>query len=174
MEEKKGNIYQPTEDLVITRFFDAPDELVWKAWTEPEIFKRWWGPKGFTIPFAKIDLRVGGVYHNCMRAPDGKEYWSRGVYREIAPLEKIVCTDSFSDKEGNIVSATQYGMSANFPPELLITVTFSEFAGKTRLTLRHSGIPAGKDHDDCLTGWSESFDKLAEELAKECAALGVC
>jgi len=71
------------EELFITRIFDAPGELLWKAWTEPESVKRWWGPKNFTSPFAKIDLRVGGTYLYCMRSPEGQDFWSTGVYREI-------------------------------------------------------------------------------------------
>ena len=72
--------------VVITRVFDAPRELVWRAWTECERLMRWWGPKGFTTPFCKIDLRAGGVYRNSMRSPEGKDYWSTGTYREIVPL----------------------------------------------------------------------------------------
>jgi uncharacterized protein YndB with AHSA1/START domain len=154
------------EELVIVRTFDGPRDRVWKAWTEPEHVKRWWGPKSFTTPFARIDLRVGGTYHNCMRSPEGKDYWSTGVYREIVPLEKIVCTDSFADEEGNVVPATHYGMSADFPLEMLVTVTFEEDEGKTKLTLKHAGLPSGKDSDDCRDGWNESFDKLAEYLSK--------
>ena len=152
-------------ELVIERVFDAPRELVWKAWTEPEHFMRWWGPKGFTTPFCEIDLRVGGKYLNCMRSPEGKDYWSTGVYREIVPLERIVCTDSFADEHGNVVPATHYGMS-DMPLEMLITVTFEEHGGKTKLTLHHVGIPAGADREGANQGWSESFDKLAEYLAK--------
>lgn len=151
-------------ELVITRIFDAPPELVWKAWTDPEHFMRWWGPKDFTSPFCEIDLRVGGKYLNCMRSPDGKDYWSTGVYREIVPLERIVYTDSFSDSEGNVVSATQYGLSPDFPLEMLVTVTFEEHEGKTKLTLRHVGIPSGTDSGGAQQGWSESFEKLAESL----------
>lgn len=156
-------------ELVITRVFDAPRHLVWKAWTEPERFKRWWGPKGFTTPFCKIDLRLGGVYLNCMRSPEGKDYWSTGIYREIVPPERIVCTDSFADEEGNVVQATHYGMSNDWPLEMLVTVTFQEQEGKTKLTLRHSGLDGISDADfsDMRQGWSESFDKLAEELKKE-------
>jgi len=99
----------PTEapgerELVITRVFDAPRELVWKAWIDPERVRRWWGPKNFTAPVCKIDLRVGGAYLYCMRSPEGKDYWSRGVYREIVPPERIVCTDSFADEKGIIFS----------------------------------------------------------------------
>ncbi|MHC1754138.1 MAG: SRPBCC domain-containing protein [Methanosarcina sp.] len=154
-------------ELVITRIFDAPRELVWKAWTDPERVKRWWGPKDFTSPVSKIDLRVGGSYLNCMRSPEGEDYWSAGVYREIVEPERIVYTDSFSDAEGNLVPASHYGMSGDWPLELLVTVTFEEYEGKTRLTLRHVGIPAGENRDMAKAGWNESFDKLAEYLEKE-------
>jgi uncharacterized protein YndB with AHSA1/START domain len=153
-------------DLVITREFDTPRELVWKAWTEPGLCMRWWGPKGFTSPFCTIDLRVGGVYLNCMRSPEGVDFWSTGVYRSIVPPERIVCTDSFADEKGTVVPATHYGMSADFPLELLITVNFEEQEGKTILTLRHSGLPPGEDFDNCRIGWNESLDKLADVLAK--------
>ncbi|MGB8216216.1 MAG: SRPBCC domain-containing protein [Candidatus Methanoperedens sp.] len=153
---------EPEErELVITRIFDAPRELIWKSWTEPERVKRWWGPKGFTAPFCKIDLRVGGVFLYCMRSPEGKDYWSTGVYREIVPMERIVCTDSFADEEGNVVPATFYGMSPDFPLEMLVTVTFEEFGGKTKLILQHTGIPPGADKEGAEQGWNESFDKLA-------------
>ena len=152
------------QELVITRVFDAPLELVWKAWTDPDYFKRWWGPKDFTAPFCKMDFQVGGKYLNCMRSPDGQDYWSTGVYREIIPFERIVYTDSFSDEEGNVVPATHYGLSADFPLEMLVTVIFEEFEGKTKLTLRHVGIPSGADSRGAQQGWSESFEKLAESL----------
>lgn len=152
------------QELVITRVFDAPRELVWKAWTDPERVKRWWGPKGFTAPFCNIDLRVGGVYLNCMRSPEGRDYWSTGVYREIVPLERIVCTDSFANEKGNVVSATYYGMSPDFPLEMVITVTFHEHEGKTMLTLKHVGIP-DIESENAKAGWNQSFDKLAEDLA---------
>ena len=152
------------QELVITRVFDAPRELVWKAWTEPERFMQWWGPKGFTSPVCKIDLRVGGKYLNCMRSPEGKDYWSTGVYREVVEPERIVCTDSFADAEGNVVPATHYGMSPDSPLEMLVRVTFEEHEGKTKLTLQHVGIPAGEMSELTGAGWNESFDKLAESL----------
>src|SRR5437762_801308 len=107
--------------LVITRTFDAPRELVWRAWTEPERLMRWWGPKDFTAPISKIDLRVGGKYLNCMRGPDGKDYYTTGEYVEIVPLERLVYTDSFADEKGNVVPATYYGMSADMPLQMHVT-----------------------------------------------------
>jgi uncharacterized protein YndB with AHSA1/START domain len=163
-KKNSGATAAAERELVIGRIFDAPRELVWKAWTEPERVRRWWGPKGFTAPVCKIDLRVGGVYHCCMRSPEGKDYWSTGVYREIVPFERIVSTDSFADEKGNVVPATYYGLSTDFPPEMILTVTFEEHEGKTKLTLRHLGIPPGPDHDNTQAGWSQSFDKLDEIL----------
>lgn len=155
-------------DLIITRIFNAPRALVWKAWTEPERMKRWWGPKGFTAPVCRIDLRVGGTYLNCMRSPEGKDYWSAGVYREIVEPERLVCTDSFADEKGNVVPASHYGMSGDWPLEMLVTVTFEEHDGETKLTLKHSGIVGitATDRGNMQQGWSESFDKLAEILKK--------
>ena len=154
------------QELIITRIFDAPRELVWKAWTDPERVKRWWGPKNFTAPVSKIDLRVGGTYLNCMRSPEGKDYWSTGVYREIVEPSLLVCTDSFADEKGNVIPASHYGMEGDWPLELRISVTFEETGGKTTMTLRHEGIPAGQMSELTEAGWNESFDKLAEELAK--------
>jgi len=154
------------QELVIERVFDAPRELVWRAWTEPEQVMRWWGPKGYTSPAAEIDLRVGGKYLWCMRSPEGQDLWSTGVYREIVPLERIVCTNSFSDEKGNVVPASHYGIGGDMPQEMLGTVTFEDLGGKTRMTLRHEGLPAGEMSDGANAGWNEAFDKLAEYLVR--------
>lgn len=159
--------YQNIDDLVITRFFDALPEVVWKAWTMPEHVVRWWGPKGFTTPVSKIDLRVGGEYLYCMRSPDSKDFWGKGVYREIVAPQRLVMTDSFADERGNTVSATYYGMNKEIPLEMLITVVLEGQDGKTKLTLRHAGMPSGADSEGAKQGWSESFDKLAEYLKTE-------
>jgi uncharacterized protein YndB with AHSA1/START domain len=125
---------------------------------------RWWGPKDFTSPVCKIDLRVGGKYLYCMRSPEGQEFWSTGVYREIVPPERLVVTDSFADKDGNVVPASDYGLGDDFPLELQVTVTFEEHQGKTKMTLHHSGIPAGEIREMTEAGWNQSFDKLGESL----------
>ena len=150
--------------LVIERVFDAPREAGWKAWTEPEQVMLWWGPKGYTCPACKMDFRVGGVYLYCMRSPEGQDYWGTGVFREIVPLARIVFSDSFADEHGNVVPATHYEMEEDMPLEMLVTVTFEDVGGKTRMTLRHEGIPAGESRDGAGAGWNESFDKLAESL----------
>ncbi|RJQ38504.1 SRPBCC domain-containing protein [Candidatus Microgenomates bacterium] len=156
------------EELVITRIFNAPREKVWKAWTQPKQMMCWWGPKGFTSPVIKIDLHVGGKYLSSMRSPEEKDYWSTGRYEEINEPEKLVMTDSFSDEKGNVVSAAYYGMSSDFPKEMLITVLFEEMDDKTKLTLRHSGIGGinPTDKSNMEQGWNQSLDKL-EECLKE-------
>jgi len=152
--------------LVIERVFDAPRELVWKAWTEPDRFMRWWGPKDYSCPACQIDFRVGGSWLACMRSSDGTDIWSTGVYREIIPLERIVCTDSFADAEGNVVPASHYGIPGDFPSEMLVTVMLEDSDGKTKMTLRHEGMPGGEMGEGANQGWNESFDKLADELTK--------
>jgi uncharacterized protein YndB with AHSA1/START domain len=155
--------------LVIERIFDAPRELVWKAWTDPEMMMKWWGPKIFSCPVAKIDLRVGGKYLYCMQSSEGPEVWQQGiwatgVYREIVEPEKLVMTDCFADENGNVVPSTHYGMEG-IPLEMLLTVTFEEIEGnKTKMTLVHEGLPAGEHSEGANIGWNESFDKLAETL----------
>ena len=153
------------DEIVITRFFDAPRELAWRAWTEPGLVKEWWGPKNYTSPSVTIDLRVGGKYLYCLRSPEGRDVWVTGVYREIVRPERIVSTDSFADEKGNVVPATYYDMSKDLPMEALITVTFEVQATRTKLTLRHTGIPPGDFSDATRAGWNESLDKYASVLA---------
>ena len=168
MSERNPGADTTTREVVITRIFDAPRDLVWRAWTEPEHLTRWFGPRTFTTPVYNLDLRVGGEIHSCMRSPDGHEFWSKGTYREIVPPERLVMTDSFADAQGNVVPASYYGMDPNWPLEMLVTVTFEEQDGKTRLTLTHSGVRGVSDQDlgNMEQGWSESFDKLAEYLGQ--------
>ena len=163
MSENQQTLKAKSNDLVITRLFDAPLARVWHAWTDPELMTHWWGPKTFTAPVCQIDLRVGGRILCCMRSPEGQDFWSTGVYREVTPMQRLVCTDSFADAEGNVVPATYYGME-EMPLELLITVTFEEQAGQVRMTLRHAGFPPGEMAGQARQGWDESFDKLASIL----------
>lgn len=167
MSEKENSSITKLEKntLVITRVFDAPVELVWKAWTNPQHLMRWWGPKNFTSPACKIDFRVGGRYHNCMRSPDGKDFWNTGIYREIVPMERIVYTDCFADEKGNVVPASYYELPGDtWPMEMTVTVMFEVKDGKTKMTLKHFGLPMGKMKEMTGVGWNESFDKLAESL----------
>lgn len=159
-----------TNTLVITRIFDAPVEMVWKMWTDPEMYKKWWGPRDFTAPRITIDFREGGKIVGCMRGANApgapvQDFWTTGTYKEIIPMKKIVVTDSFADEHGNVVNASHYGMSGDFPMELLVTVTFEEVEdGKTKMTLEHKGMPPGEMADGAKVGWNQSFDKMEAAL----------
>ncbi len=160
------------KQLVIERVFDAPRELVWKAWTDPEMMMKWWGPKNFSAPEIKIDLRVGGKYLLCMRGAPGsgmpeQDFWSTGTYREIVPMEKIVVLDSFADEQGNVVPASHYGMPGSFPMQATITITFEDAGeGKTKMTLNYPSTEGieGVMLDNMTQGWNQSLDKLGEAL----------
>ncbi len=155
------------KDVIIARFFDAPRELVWKAWTDPKKFALWWGPKAFTTPQVYIDFRTGGRYLYCMRGPGldrvTRDFWNTGIYKEILPMERIVTSDSFSDEKGNVVPASYYGLPGDWPLELTVEIAFEARGSKTLVTLRHTGIP-DEMIEPCEEGWNESFDKLAESL----------
>ena len=152
-------------ELIVTRVFNAPVNLVWRAWTEPEHFMKWWGPKEFISPVCKIDLRVGGKYLFCMRQKNGEmDMFNSGEFKEIIVNKKLVCTQSMSDKEGNVISPSQYGMGPEFPDEMIVDVTFEDLGGKTKITMRQIGMPASKMKDMAGAGWNQSFDKLEESL----------
>lgn len=151
------------KDIIIDRVLELPINKVWQAWTQSELCKKWWGPKDFTSPVCSLDFRMGGKYLNCMRSPEGKEFWSTGVYKEIIPYKKLVFTDSFSDKKGNVIPAAEMDMPGDWPLEMLVTVSFEQTGEKTRMKLKHEGIPA-EMHDECTKGWNESFDKLEENI----------
>ena len=156
--------------LTITRTFNAPRALVFKAWTEAESLEKWWGPKGMNIEVAKLDFRPGGVFHYCMKTPDGNSMWGLFVYREIVAPERIVFVSSFSDTEGNVAPAPFF--DGKFPKEILNTVTFTEQDGKTTLTI--SGRPVNPTEEELQIytslvenmeqGFGGTFDQLEEYL----------
>lgn len=156
-------------DFVITRVFDAPRDLVFKAWTEADHLARWFGPKGSTIRVAKLELRPGGVFHFSMGF-QGREMWGRWVFREIAPPEWIVLVNSFSDENGEL---TRHPMVADWPLEMLTTSTFSENGGKTAVTVRWSPLnPTEAERkafdggrDSMTMGWTGTFEQLSDYLS---------
>lgn len=151
--------------LIMERIFNAPRARVWDAWTQPELFMRWWGPKDYTSPVCKIDLRLGGVMLGCMRGPDGKDIWSTGIYCDIVENERLVITDCFADEKGNVVPASYYGMPGEgWQSEMLVIVELKDFEGKTKMTVSHYGFPDDKVNEMAGAGWNQSFDKLEEIL----------
>jgi uncharacterized protein YndB with AHSA1/START domain len=163
--QQSENRPSETRDIILSRVFNAPREVVWQAWTQPERLMKWFAPEHFTTPAAKVDLRPGGAFLYCMRSPEGAEFWGKGVYREIVPPERLVYVDAFSDEEGNPVKPEQYGLGSDYPEETLVTVTLADQNGRTLLTLLHSGLPPGPGSDATEAGWRTQLDRLAEALA---------
>ena len=162
------------KELVITRVFDAPRERVWKAWTDPEMVRRWYGPEGFTAPSIKIDLRVGGKYIWAMRGPAGSQWdtvmYTAGVYKEIVPNEKLVVAEYPSDENGTRVEPDARQAGGSFPPELTLTVLFEELEkGKTKLTIVYPKPETEAQYQAMLKsgmteGWNSALNKLAAAL----------
>lgn len=162
------NEYKP---FTISREFNAPRELVWKAWTEREHLMRWFGPKGCTVAVANLDFRPGGEFHYCMKTPDGGEMWGKWIFREIVAPERIVLANSFSDKEGRILRPPFPG---DWSLQMLTKTTFTEQAGKTTVALEWFPLDGTADqikffssmHGSFKQGWTGTFDQLAEYLSK--------
>jgi uncharacterized protein YndB with AHSA1/START domain len=160
------NTVNETERMVITRVFDAPRALVWEAWTNPKYVMQWWGPKGFTSPFCKMDFRVGGKFLCCMKTPDGQEFWNGGEYHEIVPHEKIVYSMYFSDAKGNKVEPEHYGIEHEAIDGAHDVVTFEDFGnGQTKLTLIGNESMESAKTSGQVEGWVQTLDKVAAVVA---------
>jgi uncharacterized protein YndB with AHSA1/START domain len=149
--------------VVVHRVFNLPARTVWRALTDADYVKKWWGPEGYTCPYSTMEARPGGKYLHCMRGTDGKEYWTTGIVKEFIPEKKLVVTDSFSDEKGNIKPASEYGMPGEWPRELLVTYELEEADGATKMHMVQEGVPP-EMHDECVQGWNESFDKLEDNI----------
>ena len=148
--------------LVIERTFDAPVDLVWQMWTDPEHFKKWYGPRGFTVPVADMDMRVGGKRLICMASPDGSmKMWTTGEYVEIVPNVRLLYTESHADENGNVVSPSTMGMPEGHPATTEVTVLLEDLGGRTKMVMTHAGMPADSGAGG---GWNQAFDKLAERI----------
>jgi len=139
-------------EVEMVRGFNAPKQMVFDAFSKPELLKRWFGPRGWSLSECTVDLKVGGGFRFILRSPDGNEMGMRGTYREIAAPDRSVHLESFDD----------------FPGESQVTAVFTEAEGKTTLTVtvlypskevRDAVIQSGMEH-----GAAESYDKLAEML----------
>lgn len=167
----------PASAVVIERIFNAPRELVWKAWTDPEIIKKWWGPEGFSAPSIKVNFKVGEKYTYAMHGPADSEWdkdmYTSGIYKEIIPNEKIVVTDYFSDENGNPLPPADFGQDPDFPKEMTVTILFEEAGeGKTKLTIIYPKPETEEQYQAMLKsgmkeGWQSSLNKLEKALEEE-------
>lgn len=154
----------------IFRTFDASRETVFAAWTQEEHIKNWLAPSGFTIPFCRLNLVPGGMFHYCMRATNGVEMWGKWIFQEIVPPERIVLINTFSNKHGN---PTRHPYVPDWPLEMLTTTSLTESDGKTTVRLAWAPVDASAAeqktfdsmHDAMAQGWNGTFDQLAMYLA---------
>jgi uncharacterized protein YndB with AHSA1/START domain len=152
------------DSVVIERSFDAPVDLIWQMWTDPEHFRAWYGPDGATIPVAKMDVRVGGTRLVCMevRSPEGLvQMWFTGEYREVVENERLVYTESRSDEKGNLAPPSDLGMAEGQPRMTEVIVELEDVDGRTKMVMTHVGVPAGSPG---AAGWAMALDKLTAHL----------
>ncbi len=157
MSERTESTYAmtlPTDrEIVMTRVFDAPRELVFKAHVDPEAIPRWWGPRRYTTIVDKMDLRPGGVWRFVQRDQEGNEFAFNGVYREIVPPERLVLTFEFEGMPGHVA---------------VNTAIFEDLGGKTRLTttqlFEHVADRDGMIQSGMESGAIETWDRLTEYL----------
>ena len=179
MAATSGNVTKPgagatqpdNRELTLTRVFDAPRALVFKAWTTPAHMMRWWGPNGFTCLSCSIDLRVGGEWRLAMRSPNGIEDRQRGVFREIVEPERIVFTYQFEEFAGRPDSGRPMNDGAAPGHQTIVTVSFEDLGGKTRLTVHQGVFQSAEARDNHIHGWSEALDHLAEFVTTSAASI---
>jgi uncharacterized protein YndB with AHSA1/START domain len=148
------------ESVVLERVFDAPIDLVWKMWIDPDSFKAWYGPAGATVPVAELEAWPGGRRRVCMAAGP-REMWFTGRHLEVTEPTRLVYTETIADEAGNPISPESLGMPSKTPGTTEVTVVLEEANGGTRVTLTHAGVPA---ESGAARGWNAAFDKLAAEL----------
>jgi uncharacterized protein YndB with AHSA1/START domain len=157
------------KDIVVTRVFDAPVDLVWKAWSDPVHVMQWWGPQGFTSPSAKIDFREGGTSLVCMRAPaeyGGQDMYNTWTYRTIEPRKRIEFVLNFADEDGKKLDPADMGLPPGIPDGVLHVIIFKALDGnRTEMTVTEYGYTTDQAHDLSKAGLEQSLDKMAAGFA---------
>jgi uncharacterized protein YndB with AHSA1/START domain len=170
---ERGVSPAPDQTVVIGRVFAAPRELVFEAWTKPEYLLRWFAPHGCTFHIERIDVRPGGGFHSCIR--DGSfECWCVGAYQEIVRPERLVYTLAIADRQGNKVASAAVGHDERWPQETLLTVTFEELDGKTRLTLRQNVSESLARQTGAYPSWLEMLERLDDLLGERSRSMPQC
>jgi uncharacterized protein YndB with AHSA1/START domain len=159
-----------TYDVRVTRMFHAPLEQVWKAWSEDDYVKQWWGPIGFTCPVAKMDFREGGTSLVCMRAPKeygGKDMYNTWTYQSIVPMERIEFVQQFTDKDGNKLEPTALGLPPGIPDGVRHVITFKKLDDDTtEMTVTEYGYANEQVVEVSRMGMEQCLDKMAAIFAK--------
>ena len=153
-------------DVLITRVFDAPREMVFDAWTDPLQLARWYAPPGCEIEFRTLDPRPGGTFLSCIRSPGGHECWCRGVYRTVNRPVQIVFTMVVANERGEAVDPSAVGMDPDWPLETVVTVTLVPRDGRTLLTLHQTVSESLAKRTGAHPSWLQMFDRLAALVAR--------
>jgi uncharacterized protein YndB with AHSA1/START domain len=155
---------RPLNAVMIERSFDAPADLIWQMWTDPEHFAAWYGPDGATVPVAKMDVRIGGtrLVSMAMQTPGGPmRVWFTGEYREVVENERLVYTESMCDEAGNVLSPSDMGLPAGHPSTTEVRVELENVGGRTKMVMTHVGVPGDSPG---AAGWAMALDKLATRV----------
>jgi uncharacterized protein YndB with AHSA1/START domain len=159
---------QETKNMTVTRTFDAPVANVWKHWSDSDKVMKWWGPKGFTSPLAKMDFREGGVSLVCMRAPQefgGFDMYNTWTYKKIVPHERIEFTLNFADKDGNKLDPSKMGLPPGIPLDVPHVITFKSLGDKkTEMTVTEYGYTTDQAVETSKAGLEQCLDKMAASL----------
>ena len=139
--------------------FNAPQDKVWRVWTDADSMKQWWGPKDYTAPFIRNDLRVGGTFLWAMKSPKGEMFWNTGVYKEVVPGSKIVSTLAFADESGKALPGTKAPVPGRWPDAVTVIVNFGESNGRTKVTVTEVGLPL-MIKILSKVAWGQQFDKI--------------
>jgi uncharacterized protein YndB with AHSA1/START domain len=152
-------------DLVVTRIVAGPVGQVWRAWTDPEQVRRWWGPTGFTCPLARMDVREGGTSLVAMRSPQGQDLYNTWTYRSIVPHQRLEFIQNFADEVGNTIAPASIGLPAEIPQEVQHLVTFTALGEhRTELTVTECGYASDQILELSKAGLEQVLDKLTTSL----------
>ena len=149
--------FQTTVSMEST--FNASEADVWRVWTDPGAIQKWWGPKGYTALVVRNDVRVGGSYLWAMKSEQGRIFWNTGTYKEVVVNKKLVSTMSFSNERGETTPGSQVPVPGKWPDAITVIVAFSEFEGKSKVTVTEVDLPL-ITYPMSKLGWAQQFDKI--------------
>lgn len=162
-------INEPANDtakrqVVITRILNAPRDLVFKAFTDPKHLVRWYAPVGCTLEIVSFDASEGGSFHTCIHSTQHHDCWCKGIFLEVIEPERLVYTMAVADAQGNLLSPADAGMDPEWPAETVVTITFEEYDGSTKVTLHQTALESVAKRTGAYPSWLQMLDNLEEEL----------
>jgi uncharacterized protein YndB with AHSA1/START domain len=159
MENRVNN-----KEVFIEQIFKASAEKVFNAWADPEKLIKWYAPDGCTVHFKKIEVRPGGQFHSCISNPQFGDCWAIGEYIEVLPHTKIMFTLINADENGNQINPAEIGMDPEWPAKTLVTVTFAEENGKTKMQLQQTVSEELAKKTGAYPSWLQMFNHMQTVL----------